>query len=227
MKPKSLHTSLKEWYSEPDDQIEAWVDGYRIDILRGDLLIEIQTTNFGALRSKLQDLLQRHTVLLVHPIPVEKWLVKKPPSGMGRPARRKSPKRGSVLDLFAQLVSFPLLLSQSNFALEILLTREEEIRHHDPKRAWRRRGWVVEQRRLMEVVETHRFDSPNQLNALLPLTLPQQFTTADLAEAVARPRRLAQQMAYCLRELDLLVPVGRSKRSVLYERSSAPSTPPD
>jgi hypothetical protein len=226
MKTKSLHASLKEWYSEPGDLIEAWVDGYRIDIVRGDLLIEIQTTGFGALRDKLQDLLQRHPVRLIHPIPVEKWLVKKPASGIGRPTRRKSPKKGSLLDLFSELVSFPGFLAEDNLGLEVLLTREEEVRHHDPNKAWRRRGWVVEQRRLIDVVETHLFDSPDQLSTLLPPDLPQQFTTADLADALGRPRRLAQQMAYCLREMDLLAQVGRRQRSVLYERSEQSSSPP-
>ena len=85
----------------------------------------------------------------------------------------------------------------------------------------------MDQRRLIEVVERHQFDTPEQLGALLPKGLPSQFTTADLAESLGRPRRLAQQMAYCLRELDMLVPVGRSKRSVLYERSTQLRPPPD
>ena len=42
---KSLHAALKEWYAKPEDLIEVPVDGFTVDIVRGDLLIEIQTRN--------------------------------------------------------------------------------------------------------------------------------------------------------------------------------------
>ena len=45
---KPLHAALKEWYARPDDRFETSVDGFVIDILRGDLLIEVQTRNFTA-----------------------------------------------------------------------------------------------------------------------------------------------------------------------------------
>jgi hypothetical protein len=38
---KPLHAALKQWYAEPEDRIEAPVDGFTVDIVRGDLLIEI------------------------------------------------------------------------------------------------------------------------------------------------------------------------------------------
>ena len=40
---RSLHASLKDWLAEPGDEIEKQVDGYHIDIVRGQLLIEIQS----------------------------------------------------------------------------------------------------------------------------------------------------------------------------------------
>ena len=32
----TLHASIKEWYASPGDKIEVEVDGYVIDIVRGD-----------------------------------------------------------------------------------------------------------------------------------------------------------------------------------------------
>ncbi|HHX43666.1 MAG TPA: hypothetical protein GX714_06730, partial [Chloroflexi bacterium] len=72
----SLHAALKAWYAEEGDQIEAVVDGYVIDVVRGDLLIEIQTRGFAALTAKLTELLQSHSVRLVHPIARERWIVR-------------------------------------------------------------------------------------------------------------------------------------------------------
>ena len=44
MKERSLHASLKEWYAQPGDRVEAEVDGFVIDICRDGLLVEIQGT---------------------------------------------------------------------------------------------------------------------------------------------------------------------------------------
>ena len=215
---KSLHAALKEWYAQPGDRLEVAVDGYVVDIVRGDLLIEIQTRNFSAAKAKLGDLASRHAVRLVYPIASEKWLVKLPREGTGQAARRKSPKRGRIEDLFTELVSVAPMLRESILSLEVVFTREEEIRRHDGKRGWRRRGWVTEERRLLEVVGQRRFDDPGDFGALVPCTLPQPFTTADLAQALRRPRRLAQRMAYCLREMGEIQPAGRRGRAVLYSR---------
>jgi hypothetical protein len=95
-----LHAALKAWYAGPDDRVEASVDGgqrgYVIDLVRGDLLIEIQTGSFSSIKRKLHDLVKRHPVRLVYPIAVEKWLLKLPKDGRDEPWRRKSPKRGGL-----------------------------------------------------------------------------------------------------------------------------------
>ena len=51
---KPLHASLKAWYAQPGDRFEVAVAGSVIDIVRGELLIEIQTRSFSALRRKLE-----------------------------------------------------------------------------------------------------------------------------------------------------------------------------
>jgi hypothetical protein len=47
---KPLHASLKQWYARPGDRFEVPVDGFVIDVVRDDLLIEIQTRNFSSLK---------------------------------------------------------------------------------------------------------------------------------------------------------------------------------
>jgi hypothetical protein len=59
---KSLHADLKQWLAQPGDQFEVAIDGFVIDIVRGDKLIEIQTRNFGAMKRKLTQLLDHHPV---------------------------------------------------------------------------------------------------------------------------------------------------------------------
>ena len=69
---KSLHAALKQWYARPDDLIEVSVDGFTVDIVRGDLLIEIQTRNLSAIKRKLMTLVEQHPVRLVYPVAQDK-----------------------------------------------------------------------------------------------------------------------------------------------------------
>ena len=91
---KPLHASLKEWYAQPGDRFEVAVDGFVIDIVRDDLLLEIQTGNFASIRSKLTNLVRSHQVRLIYPIAQEKWIVKLAKDDSSGVTRRKSPKRG-------------------------------------------------------------------------------------------------------------------------------------
>lgn len=220
---KPLHAALKEWYAQPGDRVEVPVDGFVIDIVRGDQLVEIQTKNFSSMKRKLLDLTNSHAVRLVYPVAREKWIVKMSGDCDRVLSRRKSPKRGIYQDVFAELVSFPHLIASANFCLEVLLIQEEELRRHDPRRGWRRRGWVTEERRLVTVVDRRLFRTPAELGAMLPPGLAEPFTTADLAKALGRPRRLAQRMAYCLRQMGAIAPQGKRGRAFLYTRVMADS----
>src|SRR5215213_11411373 len=144
---KALHASLKQWYARPGDRLEVPVDGFVIDIVRDDLLIEIQTSNFTSIKSKLTNLARRHRVRLIYPIVQEKWIVRVANGNGAESIRRKSPKRGRLEDLFWELVSIPQLLLNPNFSLEVLMIREEEVRRYEAKRRVRR-GWLIEGRRL-------------------------------------------------------------------------------
>ena len=55
---KNVHAALKAWYARPGDELEVEVDGFHIDIVRGQVLVEIQTSNFSSQRRKLKTLLE-------------------------------------------------------------------------------------------------------------------------------------------------------------------------
>lgn len=215
---KSLHAQLKDWYGRPGDVMECRVDGFVVDIVRGDLLIEIQTANFSAMRRKLDRLLDQHRVHLLHPLCTERWIVKVEGRGNTVTSRRKSPHRGNILDLFYELVHLPRQLAHPNLTLEVALTREEELRRAD-KRRWRNHGWSRLDRQLLEVRETRTFRGPEDYLALLPEKLPIGFTTADLAEALGRSRPFAQKMAYTLRHMGALEVIHKQRQSLVYARA--------
>ncbi len=221
LRETSLHAALKTWYARPGDEVEASVEGYQIDLRRGAQLIEIQTRNFAALKRKLTQLVERHPVRLVHPIAQEKWIVRLGRDGVTPLTRRKSPKRGRVDQLFAELVSFPELVAHPNFTLEILMTQEEEIlrpvgRGNGRRASWRRKGWQICDRRLLGVVDQVVLASPADFLMFLPDALPQPFTSRDLATTANQPLDLTQKITYCLRKMGVIESTGKLGGALLY-----------
>lgn len=230
MAENPLHAALKAWYARPEDEIEVRFEGYIIDVKRGDTLIEIQTQSFSSIKAKLLDLVPRHPVRLVYPIAQDRWLVKVDADRTTVLERRKSPKHERLIAVFNELIRFPTLLAEPNLTLELVVIQEEEVRYHDPtrrsRRSWRRRGWRTQERRLVDVLASHRYERPADLAALLPASLrdPQAepFTTTDLAVALNTQRRLAQKMAYCLRKSKVLTLVGKRRNAHLYRLALFP-----
>jgi len=218
LQERSLHAKIKQLYNTPDAEVEVKVDGYVIDVVRGDLLIEIQTRKFSAIKDKLFKLMKNHPVRLVHPIAQEKWVVRQSKNGevIGR---RKSPKKMGILHIFEELVSIPTFIIHSNFEVEVLLTREEEIRVNDGKGSWKRKGWSSVDRKLVDIVDRKLFSTPKDFLRLIPETIEEPFTTKTLAETLKIPRRLVQKMTYCMRKMDSLKIVGKEGNAHLYVKN--------
>jgi hypothetical protein len=223
LRETSLHASLKEWYAGPGDLIEVKVDGYHIDLVRDNELLEIQTGNFPAIRAKLEKLLQNHHVRLVYPIARERWINRLDKRGR-QLKRRKSPKRGRIEDLFDPLVSFPGLISKPGLTLEILFMQEDIIWQDDGRGSWRRKGWSVADRKLIAVVETIAMEWPSSYQALLPPDLDNSFTNRDLADSLKMRIGLAQKMTYCLSRMDVITCTGRRNRYKLYTIVDSPQS---
>jgi hypothetical protein len=215
----SLHAALKARYAadRAGARIECVVDGYIVDVAGEDEIVEIQTASFGSASRKLERLVAGHRVVLVYPVPIERWLVRVDADG-ALLGRRRSPKRGMPLDLFDELVRIPALIGHPNFRLELALVREEEIRGPIPERARYRypREWWRLDRRLVDVVETRRIDTPADLLGLLPSGLPEPFTSADIVGACGRSKRLAMRALYCLERSGAVARVGHRGRLVAY-----------
>lgn len=216
MTETSLHASLKNLYAQAKENQEILVDGYQIDAVKDNILIEIQTSSFCALKKKLADLLPNHPILLVHPIALEKWVVQLPASGNQPLYRRKSPRHGRVEDLFRELIYVTDILQHPNLQIDVVLVLEEEIRRADGLGSWRRKGTSIIDHRLLEVVTTIRLAGEQDFRALLPKSLAPLFTVHDVAKALFVRRSLAQKMIYCLRKMQIIQASGKRGRATLY-----------
>ena len=215
----SLHSSIKKWYFVEGDRIEAKVDDFIVDIVRGDLLIEIQTASFSAIKPKLRCLLQGHKVHLVYPIPRKKWIVHRSMSNGEITGRRMSPKKGSLYDLFSELIRISDLFHIGNLSIEVLMIEVEEIWCNDGKGSWRRKGASIEDRKLIRVFESEVFEHKADFLKFLPKDLPDPFSNRDLAENLGLPVNQSRRMTYSLRKIGTITQVGKNRNQMLFTRT--------
>lgn len=215
----SLHRDLKALYAGRDASFEVTLGKYRIDVVSGDELVEIQHGSLGAIRDKVRSLVARHRVLVVKPIVARKVLVKRGSKGGRVTERRMSPKRGQILDLFDDLVYFTQVFPHPRLVLDVPLVEIEEWRYpgHGRRRRWRATDHEVEDRKLVAVGEVYRLKTAADVGGLITCPLPRPFDTGHLAGSLGVERWFAQRIAYCLRRIGALREVGKKGNARLYE----------
>ncbi|MBN1352853.1 hypothetical protein JXJ21_25920 [candidate division KSB1 bacterium] len=216
---KSLHAAIKEMISLPGDQLEVRVDGYIIDIVRDDLLIEIQTRNFSSISFKLRRLIQNHKLRLVYPIPQLKRIIRIDPSNHEIISSRKSPRSRGLIDIFDELVRIPHLICHDNFSLEVLLIEEEEIRCNDGEGSWRRKGVSIIDRQLISVLGQVEFRTRRDFLRFVPDRLNQPFTNREIAEETGISIHQSRRVSYTLKKMGVLTEVGRKGNELLFEKA--------
>ncbi len=214
---RSLHSAVKSWVAQPGDRFEVNVDGFIVDVVRGDLLIEVQTRNFSAIRAKLETLVKTHRVRLVYPLTTRKTIIHLDASNGSPTKRRLSPKKGRLIDLFNEVAHIPRLCREQNFELQVLMVEEEETRLDDGRGSWRRGGASIKDHSLVNVTDTATFSGVASFAALLPKTLPQPFTNRQLATNLKTSPRTASLMTYALREMGVLQIKGKTGRAHLFQ----------
>jgi len=213
----SLHSEIKKVYSFPGDQFEVKLGNYIVDILRENLIIEVQTKNFSALKEKLQVLTEKHQVRLVYPLPEKKWITQVTKDHIVLNTR-KSQKKGRLTDLFRELVMIPHMIGEENFSLEVLLIDEEEVRCDDGKGSWRRRGVSIKERKLLKVNDRILFQTKADYLKILPEDLKEDFTNRELAKITKISIRNAQQITYCLRKSGVIQLAGKRGRELIFQK---------
>lgn len=220
----TLHQQLKLRYAEDPSQTEVTVGRYRIDAIRDDELIEVQCASLSAIRDKCNKLLKRHVLRVVKPITVRTRIHRLTSENGNTKSRRMSPKRGSVLELFDELIYFTRVFPNPNLVLDVPLIQVEQIRI--PSRKKRRRSWHKDYRvldvRLESINSQIELRQPADLLALLELPPGvKEFNTADLGELIDRPRWHAQQIAYVLKKCGAIDQVSRTRSGIVYQPSAA------
>jgi hypothetical protein len=220
----SLHRSLKERYATGEGSgLEVGVHGYRIDAVdESGRLIEVQSAALGPLRGKLRTLLPSYCVRVVKPVVLRRTVVHRKRRDGPDLSARLSPKRGSLLDVFDDLIGLVRVFPHANLEIDVLGVTIDEVRI-----ARRRRpGYAVLDRRLGEIQASVRLSRAEDLWALLP-SIPsdtEPFTTKELAARLERSLAFSQRVAYCLRLTGAARVVGKSGNHLIYMRDDCGAT---
>ena len=124
-----------------------------------------------------------------------------------------SPKRGTVLDLFDELIYFTRVFPHPNLTIEVPLIHVEQVAHR-PRSVQRRwaKNYQVQDVKLERTEGSIELREPADLLDLLQLPVGiDDFNTAELAKAIDRPRWYAQQIAYVLRKTGAIDTTGRNR----------------
>ncbi len=213
---RSLHSQVKNWYALPTDNLEVKVDSYVIDIIRDDMLIEIQTANFTSIRDKIYNLVRNNKVHLVYPIPALKWIVRITDEG-NEISRRRSPKKGKPADLFSELVRIPDIICFDNFTIEVLMIESEDIWCEDGKGSWRRRGASIVDRRLIDVRDSFVYSTREDFLQFIPKKIRGEFTNKTLADATGYKTDQTRRITYCLKKMGAIKEIGRQGNWHVFE----------
>ena len=217
----TLHRQLKAHYAGPQAEIEVPLGRYRIDIVDGDRLIEVQHSGLASIRDKVQFLLKSHDVEVIKPLLARKQLVSLSEKDGKELKRRWSPKRCTSLDIFHELIYFTRVFPHRRLTLRIPLIEIEELRYPHQRRNKRRGQFKVQDQRLLQVVSENVYRTRHDLRRLLPKDLPKTFGTLEIAQQMNVQRWVAQRIAYCLRKTGTVNEVGKKGNSLQYRFSPA------
>lgn len=188
-----LHNSLKNLYCEIyEGYTEVEKDGYVYDIVtkKGNV-IEIQTKNLSKLLPKIIDTINfGHNIKLIHPVIITNNIFLMDKDG-NKISKRKSPKKGSIYDVFKELTGIYPILLNPHFSLEIVEIEmtEERVRTDDfvqskNKKRRYKKNWNKINKNLDKIINTKRFNNKDDYIALLPKSLPEEFCAKDLTSAL-------------------------------------------
>jgi len=220
----SLHRDLKFSYAGQNGKTEAEVGGFVADgISASGEFIEIQTTNFAALREKIKAFTARGKLRVVYPAIITKYLEVFTTDGK-RQYRRKSNRQGSPWDLFNALVYAPDLPLLPRVSVELVLVDASEQRVRDGKGSWRRKGLSIRDRQLISVRERISLEKPSDYRRFIPFQKNEEFTSASLAERVGISQAVARKTLYVLTKLGIVLRTGKQRNTFIYRLAALKKT---
>jgi hypothetical protein len=212
----SLHRALKFRYTGEEGITEASMGTYVCDGVRktGEI-IEVQTGSFGPLKNKVRELTALGTVRIIHPIIVKKRIELRDPQGILL-YHRKSPREGSIWDLFKALIYAPELPLLPGLTIELALVEVSERRIKDGLGSWRRRGASIVDRVLTAYRGSILLENVGDYRRFIPFQGDEEFTVQTLGDRARISPAVARKTLYVLARLGMVKRTGKTGRFYRY-----------
>jgi hypothetical protein len=215
---KTLHAVLKWTFDEDLTHHEQKIGPFVADVFDGDRVTEIQTRQFNTMRSKLDAFLPVVPVSIVYPMALRKWLVWLDPLTGEATKRRLSPKRANPLEVVNELYKISAYLDHPHLAVTIVLLELEEQRWLSGWSDDKKKGSRRHERMPIHLEGFVELRKPEDYVNLLPLDLPEAFTSAQLAKHAKVSLRTAQTALRILERLNQITHVGKDGRHKKFTR---------
>jgi hypothetical protein len=211
---------LKFRYSGDGGDVEIQIGDYVCDgRTRKGEIIEVQTGSFGPLKEKAICLTHTGKVRIIYPVIVQKR-IELFNSDSSLIHRRKSPRQGSVWDLFKALIHAPELCLLKNLTIELALIDILERRIDDGNGSWWRKGVSISDRFLDAWHGSVVLSKLKDYYRFIPFKKRECFTVRDLAEKAGINASLARKTVYVLAKIGLVERTSKRGNSFIYRQCS-------
>ena len=180
---KTLHAALKNYY-EPDPRLhEIRYKGLVADIMRDGEIIEIQTGSFFHLRRKLEVFCAENSVTVVYPIARSKNIVTVDPETGEALSKRRSPKKGTPYEAYAELIHIMPFLKEPNLTVRAVMVDLDEYRVFRGKPVRHNKGYSRTERVPVAFGEEFEIGKRTGWRALIPseIEVMDYFTIRDFS----------------------------------------------
>ncbi len=213
----SLHAVLKAYFCPDLTKTEVKIGRYVADICIDDHIVEIQTRALWRLRDKLNTFTQDHTVTVVFPIAVEKYVAWIDPETGTIGDRRKSPKHGTIYDAIPELYDLRGFIGKPGFSVKLVLLNMNDYRLKNGRGNGGKRGSSRFERIPTALLDEIDLVCTDDYMMMLPADLPDRFTAKDYAKSTKLRLDKARKALALLFELGIAKRVERNKNGFLYE----------
>ena len=216
---KTTHAIFKNFYAPDEDMHEIPIENYVADIYTGTEIIEIQTRQFNRMRDKLAAFLPLYPVTIVHPIPREKWLFWIDEETGECSKGRKSPRKGTGYEAFAELYKIKMFLKDPNLKIKLVLVDMEEYKILNGWSKDKKKGSTRYDRIPLKIVEEIEIECLQDYMQFIPYDLPEPFTVKSFAKAAKINSQRAQVVIHILYHVGVIERIGKEGNAFLYRVS--------
>lgn len=215
---KSIHRVLKKYLEDDESKHEIRVCGYVADIVTGDKIIEIQTRQFNKLRDKLLAYIDaNYKVEIVYPVIVLKYINWVDPVSNEVAERRKSSLHGSILDIFVELYRIKEFTGYDNIDFKVITLESDEYKYLDGYGANNKNHATKIDKIPTSIISIFSIKELICTKSLLPFTVNDEFTSADLAKKAKCKIKTARLTLNILGYMGAVARVGKKGNNIVYK----------